>query len=281
MVSRSAPDPSRIARPPVRRIPLGNRGQDQRVFEFGQLFGDISPVDPFVGEREFRTTQNDWGALANLYREATNKFPNFLENWMKLVGNRIVHGVLLALEASGQNWTHTYSDSFSYKVEIDNNGTPQLHIGHLDPVGENVDRLPIYWKAMETGARPNPNLSGLSSKRAGSLHKWSMSKGGSNKLGLAVALYNRQGTRGISARPILSKYFVLAGQNLTSVGLTPKGTEIVMKAREEAWNFYLKSVESDFDKPTFSRRETFHRGGRDVTVTRDILTGRFARGGSE
>jgi hypothetical protein len=259
-----------------------NRGQDFTTFQGGQLLGAVPSAEGFVTEQEFRTTQNDWGALANLFREAKNRFPDFLENWMMLVGNRIVHGVLKELATSGQNWTKTYSDSFSYKVETAHDGTPELYIGHLDPVGENVDRLHIYWKVMETGAKPNPRLSGsAATTRAGSLYEWSVAKSGNPKLGLAIALANRQGRLGISARPVLSKFFVLAGENLTAVGLTPLGRDIVMKARSEAYDKYLSTLNDSIAHDSgrsFKRRESFRRRGRTVSAFRDVMTGQFTKG---
>ena len=275
MVSKSSAEMYRDFREPLEADRKPKRGERSGR---GLLLGEPGVIPYGADFQDFRTTQNDWGALASLYREAAGQYGDFLHNWMDEVGHRIVYGVLQSLSGVG-NWTGTYANSFSYQIQTTGDGTPELAIGHLDPVGQNVDRLHIYWKVMETGAKPNPKLSGSArSARPGTLYEWSVAKTGKSLLGLKIAMANRIGSYGISARPVLSKYFVFAGEDLTVTGLTPLGKDIVMKARREAWDKFEKSVMNSY-KTTFKREETFRRGGRFVSAFRDVLTGRFTTKG--
>jgi hypothetical protein len=89
----------------------------------------------------------------------------------------------------------------------------------LDPSGPGADRLEIYWKVLEFGANPSPNV--LSAP----IKEWVGVKGYGGAAG-AKHVSNRIKTRGIDAHPILSIIFILTPPNGDIAGLTKEAITI-------------------------------------------------------
>ena len=132
--------------------------------------------------------------------------------------------------SSLHEWTGTYRESFSYEI-IRVNGRPAFIFGHLDPVGDQADRLPIYWKVLERGASPNLNMP------TRILAEWSSEVLGNPAIGYNLAKANQSGARGIKPNPILSFYFQFDG-DLNAVGLDRQG----MKILEDAFKKYINDI---------------------------------------
>ena len=89
----------------------------------------------------------------------------------------------------------------------------------LDPSGPGADRLEIYWKVLEFGANPSPNV--LSAP----LKEWVGVKGYGGDVG-GARVANAIRTRGIEAHPILSSIFILTPPNGDVAGLTREAITI-------------------------------------------------------
>lgn len=89
----------------------------------------------------------------------------------------------------------------------------------FDPSGPGADRLEIYWKVLEFGANPSPNV--LSAP----IKEWVGVKGYGGAAG-ARHVSNRIKTRGIDAHPILSSIFILTPPNGDVAGLTKEAITI-------------------------------------------------------
>ena len=105
----------------------------------------------------------------------------------------------------------------------------------LDPSGPGADRLEIYWKVLEFGANPSPNV--LSAP----LKEWVGVKGYGGDVG-GARVANRIRSRGINAHPILSSIFILTPPNGDVAGLTNEAITIaeieakkVMGTLERNW----------------------------------------------
>ena len=116
-------------------------------------------------------------------------------------------------------YTGTYEQSLKI-VTGGNVQDPNVSLA-LEPSGPGADRLEIYWKVLEFGANPSPNV--LSAP----LKDWVKGKNigyGGDVGGARVA--NKIRSRGIEAHPILSSIFILTPPNGDVAGLTPEAMKI-------------------------------------------------------
>ena len=114
-------------------------------------------------------------------------------------------------------YTGTYEQSLKI-VAGGNVQDPNVSLA-LEPSGPGADRLEIYWKVLEFGANPSPNV--LSAP----LKEWVGVKGYGGDVG-GARVANAIRTRGIEAHPILSSIFILTPPNGDVAGLTPEATKI-------------------------------------------------------
>ena len=89
----------------------------------------------------------------------------------------------------------------------------------FDPSGPGADRLEIYWKVLEFGANPSPNV--LSAP----IKEWVGVKGYGGDVG-GARVANAIRSRGIDAHPILSSIFILTPPNGDVAGLTNEAIAI-------------------------------------------------------
>ena len=116
-------------------------------------------------------------------------------------------------------YTGTYEQSLKI-VAGGNVQDPNVSLT-LEPSGPGADRLEIYWKVLEFGANPSPNV--LSAP----LKDWVKGKSfgyGGDVGGARVA--NKIRSRGIEAHPILSSIFILTPPNGDVAGLTNEAIAI-------------------------------------------------------
>ena len=116
-------------------------------------------------------------------------------------------------------YTGTYEQSLKI-VAGGNVQDPNVSLT-LEPSGPGADRLEIYWKVLEFGANPSPNV--LSAP----LKDWVKGKPfgyGGDVGGARVA--NKIRSRGIEAHPILSSIFILTPPNGDVAGLTNEAITI-------------------------------------------------------
>ena len=114
-----------------------------------------------------------------------------------------------------------YTGTYEQSLKIVAGGSaqdPNISLA-LEPSGPGADRLEIYWKVLEFGANPSPNV--LSAP----LKEWVGVKGYGGDVG-GARVANAIRTRGIEAHPILSSIFILTPPNGDVAGLTPEATKI-------------------------------------------------------
>ena len=114
-------------------------------------------------------------------------------------------------------YTGTYEQSLKI-VAGGNVQDPNVSLA-LEPSGPGADRLEIYWKVLEFGANPSPNV--LSAP----LKDWVGVKGYGGDVG-GARVANKIRSRGIEAHPILSSIFILTPPNGDVAGLTNEAITI-------------------------------------------------------
>jgi hypothetical protein len=150
-----------------------------------------------ASERSFTTFQNDWGGLANQMRTLSEGMPEAVDKWLQLVGQRMVVEVRTLIAKDKIHWTGTYFKSFNSRIVTTGTKMNAVQIGFIpaalqgDPA--NLERLPIYWKVLETGARPNPRLS--ASPRRGGDRMAGFGKRGIGKKTASYEYWNPPGGR--------------------------------------------------------------------------------------
>jgi|ETNvirnome_2_300_1030623.scaffolds.fasta_scaffold32637_2 hypothetical protein len=133
-------------------------------------------------------------AVETIGEEFTPSVVRFLER----VGQEIESRILT--RASAHIYTGEWIRSFRTIVG-EENGHAFMQMGHLDI--ESGSRLPIYWKVLERGADPNPNIP------VEALLVWSQAVTGSTLAGVTAIMVNQLGIFGIEPNPIISLSFVL------------------------------------------------------------------------
>lgn len=122
-----------------------------------------------------------------------------------------------------------YTGTYEQSMKIIGGGSVDEPIVSLEmiPQGPQADRLPIYWKVLEFGADPSPNV--LTS----AIIDWASAKLGVGILdGINIA--NRIRSFGINPHPILQSVFVLTRPDGEVVGLTGIGESIVQEEMGKA-----------------------------------------------
>ena len=77
----------------------------------GDFSRDWSPAwTGLASEHPFRTTQNDWGAMANAFRVAQRENIDFLGSWLQQVGRRLTTEIRRTAQLKNVLWEGTYID---------------------------------------------------------------------------------------------------------------------------------------------------------------------------
>ena len=140
---------------------------------------------------------------------------NIASRWRSVILNRIL--------IQDIRYTGTYEQSLKI-IPGGSETEPNISLV-LDPTGPQAARLPIYWKVLEFGANPSPNV--LSS----AIVDWATVKFGDPAAGFRIA--NSIRSRGINPHPILSSIFVLTPPDGEVAGLTGRGESIVLSEGEK------------------------------------------------
>jgi len=170
-----------------------------------------------------------WIEFGEVLADVQDEIPSARHDMLTQLGEEIVDDIRGNLLAGDHIWTSTYFDSLNSLID----GEGKLHIG-LMPIGSQAERLPVYWKVMETGASPNLDMP------SGPLIQWAGEKFGNPALGYMLARSNRAGRAGIRANPVLSDFFQF-GEDFTPVAMTPR-TEIRMSSAGERFFGRLETV---------------------------------------
>jgi hypothetical protein len=219
---------------------------------------------------EFTFDISEWAEYPQIIGEIENELPSIqeeiLEDFASSLRTELISSYMSNTYAGRQRppvASGTWGDSLSFDVIPGDDGNPSLIFGHLNPVGEGADRLPIYWRVMEQGARPNPRVP------KAAIIEWAGEKLGNPKLGVLIASRIRKFT--MLPQPILSEFLVL-DSSLIVRGLTPPGmrlfTQAMEKMRPAITEIFLGRGER-VSRP-------FMRGGQVVKPVRD-RRGRFVR----
>jgi hypothetical protein len=153
--------------------------------------------------------------------------------WLKAVATRYRQEIQDQILSQGIHTTGTYEQSLKIKVDS-NSRDPSISLV-LEPTGINAGRLDIYWKVLEGGAAPIPDVP------VRSIAKWASVKRGASFLE-AGKIAKAIKERGIEPHPILQRIFILNPPDFNPIGITSLGEQI---AEQEANNI-LKALERIF-----------------------------------
>ena len=176
-----------------------------------------------------------WMDYSNVISQMMDAIRSTQAMFLRRVAQKYKTEILDEILSQGTNVTGTYEGSL--QIQSPSGGSddvPTISIV-LNPIGAGAERLPIYWKVLEFGARPNPMVP----KRA--ITDWARTKFGSNSVdGFRISNKIRQ--FGINPHPILQRIFILTAPEGTPIGLTPSAESI---AEDEA-NSILRLLEEMF-----------------------------------
>ena len=161
----------------------------------------------FTGILEANAAIN--GVLQSLPNAKLSLLRNIVAKYKGVIDNRQL--------TQNIRYTGTYEQSLKI-VAGGNVQEPTVSLV-LEPSGPGADRLEIYWKVLEFGANPSPNV--LSAP----IKAWVGVKGYGGAAG-ARHVSNLIKTRGINAHPILSSIFILTPPNGDVAGLTKEAITI-------------------------------------------------------
>jgi len=152
-----------------------------------------------------------------LMESISDAFPEYMEEFNEDTANDFYNEVVEL--ATPHVYTGAYIRSLDYEI-IEHNGMPAFILGHLTLENE---RLGLYWKVLETGARPNPNIP----RKA--LIAWAIAVTGNRALGYNLGVANTEGRQGINPNPIMSHLFTFGGDlDQGPIGLTSRGDKILV-----------------------------------------------------
>jgi len=132
-----------------------------------------------------------------------------------------------------------YTGTYEKSIKILSRGSaqePNVSIV-MNPTGLGADRLPIYWKVLEFGAGPSPNV--LSAP----IVNWAIQKLGADVVG-GFKIANSIRSRGINPHPILSSIFILTPPNGEVAGLTPLAESISEQESQKLMDRFSRSWQS-------------------------------------
>lgn len=143
---------------------------------------------------------SEWGNYPAAIQSIINSIPALKLRFFQNVRDRYMSILRQRQLEQNINVTGTYRDSLTSSVEGAGTNNPALRI-FMEPIGQNADRLSIYWRVLEFGGFPNPNVP------TGALELWGFQKWGSPVSGRTVA--RKIASTGIDPHPILQSLFVL------------------------------------------------------------------------
>ena len=149
-----------------------------------------------------------------------------------------------------------YTGTYEQSIKIEFRGSTQEPTIALvmRPQGIGADRLPIYWKVLEFGSNPSPNV--LSAP----IIDWAGTKLGADTLG-GIKIANRMRSRGINPHPVLQSIFVLTRPDGEVSGLTGLATSIA----EEELNKIMGDLQQVYINPVTRQKSLRGAGGQWIS----------------
>ena len=128
-----------------------------------------------------------------------------------------------------------YGQAFGYEPTTSPRG---VAIGF----SHTLNRLPIYWRALETGARPTTHLSitrilNWARTKAGSINPWN--------------IWDRIWVRGVRKQGLLSRYFIF-GPRAVAVGITHRTDDIIRTRLSQ----FAVNWSANWDKAQAAKQKT-------------------------
>lgn len=162
-----------------------------------------------------RSDLTEWYAFEDGLRRAAQNTKEHQRRFTEQLGTRFLSLIREQIQLQDITVTGTYENSLVLeKIQI---GGVTATVLTFRPVGPEANRLAIYWKALEGGTVPNPNVP------KSRLQVWSTLRFGSPIIGKWVAASIRK--KGTLAHPILSHIFLFDGE-WNPIGLTPFAVRI-------------------------------------------------------
>ena len=159
---------------------------------------------------------SEFSEYTSLMESMSSAFPEYMREFNQETAEDFYNASVDL--ATSHVYTGAYIRSLDYEI-IEENGMPAFVLGHLTQENE---RLHIYWKVLETGAAPNPNLPRKI------LTAWGIAVTGSPTLGYNLGVANTEGRQGINPNPIMSHLFMFGGDlDQGPTGLTSRGIQIL------------------------------------------------------
>lgn len=149
--------------------------------------------------------------------------PSTQRSWLRNVAGRYREEIQSEILAKGISTTGTYEKSIKI-IEEFNSDKPSIKLAII-PEGANADRLYIYWKTLERGSSPIPNVP----RQA--IQNWASTKFSANTVG-GSRLANHIRKFGVQPHPILSKIFIISFPEGVPIGVTTLGQSIAEKEAE-------------------------------------------------
>ena len=157
-----------------------------------------------------------WGDYEQIIEEMGRNLPHLKRQFLERVGERLTNS--LRSRAADHTVTGSYLDAITHEVSTTDDPLLSIFLRRTD------ERLSIYWKVLEWGAKPSPvNVTALA--------EWAGMKFGDPSAGLRIARYMRK--HGISPNPILQSVFLLHEDAFLAYGLTSQALETVREAAVE------------------------------------------------
>lgn len=191
--------------------------------------------------RAFTTNTEQWRQFERIITDIRLNTAALQQSVLKTFANRVMTHLFSILDAGDIDASGTWRQSLKFNIGEGGDGSPGLTIFH-QPTGPSAERLPIYWKTLERGSDPIPNVPEQA------LQDWAFLKG-RPEIGLAVA--NKIRREGLTPHPILSSIFRF-DINFHVTSLTALGVSML----EEAVKEYGENL------------TTFFRRGQQVTQLR-------------
>lgn len=176
----------------------------------------------------------EWLLYLDAVEAVSNEIPNGLSRFLERVVTKYTEEIHGNMDSRNIDWTGTYRNSARLDLSGLNGNNPTASF-IIDPNGREADRLDIYWKVLEFGGVPNPNIP---TRR---IQQWSTEKFGSPTLGKVIAGLIR--LRGIQPSPVLNTIFQLIPPSGEISGLTSHAEDL---AETEA-NILMAELEGIYE----------------------------------
>ncbi len=205
---------------------------------------------------------SEWFAYEDGLRRAGRNTKEHQRRFSERLGMRFLASIREQIQAQDITVTGTYENSLVLE-RVQSAGITATVLT-FRPKGPEADRLAIYWKALEGGTVPNPNVP------KSRLQAWSTIRFGNPTIGKWVAAGIRR--KGTLAHPVLSHIFQFDAE-FNPVGLTP----FAGKIRDQILHEIGREIEREIVGGGIMERHQITRGplaGRTRTLRRGV-GGRF------